>query len=107
MGFFYDREETEKEIIIIHKKCAWYYMSLWSSVLCLWGWYFSEGRMGSLFMKLAAVLIILMVFFAISNWKVTSEVRKASKKGRATVSGNRYSLSNPRKYIITKRDEEK
>ena len=107
MGFIYEREETEQKIIITHKACAWYYISLWGSVFCLWGWYFFEGRMGNLFMKLAAVLIILMVFFAISNWKVTAEIRKAAKKGRASVSGNRYSLSNPRKYVITKRDEEK
>jgi hypothetical protein len=103
MGFFYEKTENEKEIVVSHQKCAWHYISLWGAVLFLWGWYFFGGRLGNLFMKLSIVCI--MVVTSVINWKVIMEVKKASKKGKVKVSGSRYSLSNPVKYIITKNGE--
>jgi len=102
MGFFYERIENEKEIVVSHQKCAWHYISLWGAVLFLWCWYFFGGRLGSIFMKLSVICIIIMIVTAIINWKVILEVKKAAKKGKVKVSGSRYSLSNPVKYIITK-----
>jgi len=96
MGLFYKRVETDREIIITY--------SCWPSLYVALAVGFGAG----LFAGRGAVWIWGAVFafvlgFLVDMWKPTRELKRAMNSGRVTVSGSKYSFSNPFTAVITKK----
>jgi len=101
MATFYDRTETENEIVITYK----YHAAAW--ILIFGG--FAVAYIGpytglSKTAALAIVLGILFIVFIYILGKISPnrEIRKAMKLGRVQVSGSKFSFSNPLTFRIKK-----
>ena len=101
MSLFYEREETEKQVIICFKKAAWFYVTVWpllvvmciSTLLC---------RYNPFFGLVVLVIALWCLTWAISFYRPVAEIKRAQKKDRVQSSGSKYSLSAPMTYIIDK-----
>ena len=98
MGFFYDREESEEQIIICLKKWAWFYIFLFAALICAFlGRLFDQA-----FFIGTAIFLILMISLVIPFWPLLSQVNKAMRRGPVRISGSKFSLSNPLTFVIPK-----
>lgn len=106
MAIFYTRAEDNSEIILVYKYRAAYYWLMAIAFLSIFVIRnFVEGNFWLDFLFTFGVTGIFLIFclvYFIDFWPVDRAVRAAMKKGMVTVSGNKFSFSNPIKVIIKK-----
>ena len=97
MGFYFDREETEGEIVIRYKKLPFLYICTYGSGLCFL-YFFVTGK----FPLLIVIFSVGIFAFSFPFWKTNKEIKKAMKGTGVKISGNKYSFRKPLTVIITK-----
>ncbi len=105
MAFFYDRIETAGKITIRMKNSLVYYLIYYSlAVLCV-----ISLALGSVYPALILevspiLLLALVAFWLLSGvYGANSEINRAKRNGRISVTGEILSDSNPIVYEIPKR----
>jgi len=101
MGFFIDREESDKEAVIRYKKLPFYYIGLGGMVVYLL--YCVVTQNYSFFL----IPVIAMFLLSIPFWKTNAEIKKALRKGNVKMTGSKYSFKNPLQVVIQKEVDEK
>ena len=96
MSLFYERKETQEEIVIVYKN---YPIVLITFCVTLFLSFVIEGAIGAIFTILA---FIACVAFVGGYWGINQEVRKAMKAKGVTCSGSKWSMSNPMTATIKK-----
>ena len=104
MAYFYDRTETADKVTIRMKNRTIYFVI-----------YFSLGMasiasivLSNLYPVIICTISPVLVLVFLAFWwfsgvrKVNSEVKRAMRNGKVTVSGSRWSNSNPLTYEIRK-----
>ena len=92
MAIFYERTETEDEIIIRYKYWALFYIF----IIITFALYFIVGS------RWIILITPFVMLFIIDFWRPNQEIRKAMKEGNVQVLGSRFSFSNPFTAIIKK-----
>ncbi len=94
MKFFYDRTETDTEVVIVYRPYSWYLLFGLLAVYLVSG-ELPAGGLSELKGLAWAAIIALMVtrFFAMRG--VNATVREAMKKGAVQMSGSSLSPKNP------------
>lgn len=99
MGVFIDRQETEKQIILTCKLNALgFYINLTAGALILAAMLLDLR----IFYVIGLILIPLGLASSIPYFRAAVAIRQAVEEGRGTVSGKKYSFSNPLVYTIDK-----
>jgi hypothetical protein len=99
MGLFIDRRETDKQIILTCKLNALgFYLNLTAGLLILSAMVFNLG----ILYVFGLVIIPLGLGSAIPYFRAALVIRKAVEEGKGTVSGKKYSFSDPLVYTIDK-----
>lgn len=93
MAIFYQRTETEKEIVIVYK----YNLHFWVGFVVLIA---LGATLNLLFVFLAALLTVI---YFIDLLKPSAEVKRAMRERAVSLSGSKLSLRNPAKAVITKK----
>jgi pilus assembly protein TadC len=106
MSLFYTREETTQEITITYMYRAlfyWFFLVtvvstfivgnlvqhiFWLYVITSWG--------------VLGLFIVFFLVYYIDLRKPDKEFKQAMDQGKAKISGNKFSFSNPVKVVITK-----
>jgi len=102
MNFFFDRTETDKEIVVVNKP---YFLYLIFLALILWvaADQFPEHTAVKSMAGLAWFLaIVVMLLRYLSMRKVWREMREAMQIGEVTMSGSKFNPSNPLVVRISK-----
>lgn len=109
MGLFYERMETEEKVVIKYKSkilILYYFFIVFALVAT-----FALNVIGGLACIVGPVLLVVLgvglVVYWQDIWKVRSEISKAMKEGKVSVSGSRFSLSNPLTVEIPKKGKSK
>ena len=103
MGLLYDREETERQIVICFKRAAWFYTTVWP-LLAIMLVSAALSRHSGWFGLIVLAVIVWVLIWAISFYRPVIEIKRAQKKGPVQSSGSKYSLSSPRTYVINKQE---
>jgi uncharacterized membrane protein len=101
MAIFYERTETEDKIVIKYKYWPLIYVLLVIGIVSMVVLRIIGYGYLSLPVTALCILLMLAVFFGYG--KVRSEVREAMKKGKVSMSGSKFSFSNPYTLEIPKK----
>ena len=102
MSFFFERSETETEIVVIHKP---YYLYVFFLVLILWvaaDLFPEHSTIKSIagFAWVTAIALMVSRYFAMR--KTWNEMKDAMQKGGVTMSGSKLNPSDPLTVRIPK-----
>ncbi len=105
LGLFFERKETEKDIVIVQKP-YFYYLIIGAMVSYYVGVSFPNF---SLLITVSTIFWLAFSLFFVINLKsiITTriEVSRYMKKGQVLMSGSRLSIKNPVTYTMSKRQE--
>ena len=105
MGFFYDRQEKQDQILFSFKRCAWLAIFYWVLFVIniVYVIIVLESRKPLFLIPAAVILIAWRILNIILFRNPNKEIKCAMKEGRLTISGSNYSFSNPLTCIIDKK----
>lgn len=106
MSLFYKREETSNEVTIIYTYRALFYWFFFVALVSAFiisklvthiFWLYMITNWGVL-----GLFLVFFVVYYIDLRKPDKEFKQAMDEGKAKISGNKFSFSNPIKVVITK-----
>ncbi len=101
MSIFYERIESEDKIVITYKFHLLFYV-VFAVVLLFLGLSYVYPALEA---YNTVVFVLAMVFFLayfVDVWKLRPEVQGAVRAGKAKVSGNKFSITDPLRIEISK-----
>jgi hypothetical protein len=104
MGFFYDRTETADNVTIRMKNMLIYYFLYFALMIS----FLVSMGLGNIYPIITCTVSPLLILALIAFWlfggmrEANSAVKRAMRKGKVTISGSRWSNSNPLTYEIPK-----
>lgn len=102
MGFFFERTETENEIVVVYKPYFLYVFFLAFLVSALANQLPDSATFKSVAGLIWLSALALFFFRFVAMRKTWGEMREAMRTGAVSVSGSKLSPSNPLTYRIPK-----
>lgn len=97
MSVFFERKEDEKEITIVLKYQALFYILLVCGIILP---YTKIDNFAQI--SISGLIVIFLIVYILSKISINREITKAMKAGSVEVSGSKFSFSNPLTYKIKK-----
>lgn len=98
MAIFYEKKETENEILYIYKYSASFYYALLFAFLTA----IPDGFARISYFVISPIVLLFCLIWIVDHWKPNRELRAAMKKGKVEITGSKFSFKNPLTCIVKK-----
>lgn len=105
MSLFYHREDKGNEVVITYTYRALFY---WLLLIAFVSVFILQNIVNNWWVEfiltfgIIGLIVVFFIVYFIDLRKPDREIKQAMSKGEVTISGNKFSFSNPIKIVIQK-----